>query len=375
MLPTRGTAMSRTEIVSFIADNRHLAPFLDLPSLLHASNPEWIAPSKEVVRNQVLNGSGDRAHSILENLIAYDSSGRPSGRLSVMLNHSLNNDCDKIGLVGFFECINSYEIANALLSHARNTLAQLGYREIWGPMNLSTLHSYRFMTEGFDSPGFYTEPQNPAYYPTFFQNFGFESLRTYNSAITTELEEIALRYKPYRENLSNLGYTIRDFRTAAFDEEIELLFKLVIDIFAANFGFTKLPLAEFRKLYEHYREKLEPEHIRFVHDEHNVPVAFLISIPDFTGNFPRTMLTKMLGVAKGVRGKGISEALYHDAIIYHLSQGCRQLISPLRINGNPSERYGGEETFRIFRRYTLYRYIISRDFSSLGTPGAGQAQE
>lgn len=365
--------MSRAEIISFMADERHMAPFLELPWKLHANNPGWIAPSKEAVRNQVLNPSGDRDHSILENLIAYDCSGRPVGRLSVMLNHSLNDAAEKVGLVGFFDCISSNDVADGLLNHARNTLAQLGCSEIWGPINFSTLHNYRFITEGFDGPAFYTEPQNPSYYPTFFEQFGFKSLRTYNSAITTDLEDIASRYKPYRDNLSHLGYTIRDFKTQLFDSEIEVLFNLVTDIFSANFGFTKLRLAQFRELYEHYREKLKPEHIRFVHNEHDVPVAFLISVPDFTGNFPRTMLTKMLGVSKGVRGKGISEALYHDAIVYHLSQGCCQLISPLRIDGNPSERYGGEETFRIFRRYTLYRYSIPRDLSSLTTPSVGQA--
>jgi len=70
--------------------------------------------------------------------------------------------------------------AQEVLQTAFTKLQSLGIQKVWGPMEFSTWNSYRFLVDGGESP-FFNEPWNPPEYPYWWQEMGFQVLKSYFS--------------------------------------------------------------------------------------------------------------------------------------------------------------------------------------------------
>jgi len=119
---------------------------------------------------------------IMKSFLAY-SENKIVGRIAAFINPDVSNNSQKVGLVGLFDCVNDYSIAEDLLNAAINWLKENSCTEIWGPVDFSIWHSYRFITKGFDTYSFIGEPRNPEYYPAFFEKFGFAKEKTWETYV------------------------------------------------------------------------------------------------------------------------------------------------------------------------------------------------
>lgn len=352
--------MNSVKVVPFDFDEDLLGQFIELPWKIYHSDNNWVPPTRETIRSQLSPSYPFFRHGKARKFIAYDAAGEVCGRVAAIINDNLVADGGKIGHVGFFECIDRFEVARALLDQACGYMQLNGIGRIWGPINYATLYSYRLLTKGFDRPSFYTDIYNPPYYPSYFRAYGFREIKKYYSDISMAQVEVAESYSSARKRLAKAGCTIRPIDMDRFDDELTLLYRLMLEIFKDNFAFSLMDYDEFYAIYGHYKKLLKPEHWRIAHGPRGQPIGFFLAFPDFSGRYAKTYICKMLGVLPEFRRYGTGGGLVYDALNHYIAAGYETAIASLRIEGNLSMNYGVGR-YSPLKEYALFQYDILAD--------------
>ncbi len=81
---------------------------------------------------------------------------------------------DDIGFFGFFECINSQEVADALLDAAAAWLRGQGRSAMRGPLSFTMTDEVGLLIDGFNDMPRIMMPYNHPYYPELLEAYGLE---------------------------------------------------------------------------------------------------------------------------------------------------------------------------------------------------------
>jgi GNAT superfamily N-acetyltransferase len=264
--------------------------------------------------------------------------GEVVGRIAAITNR-LHNEIyhDKVAFFGFFECINDFTVAAALLDTASAWVRERGFDTMRGPMSFSINDECGLLIEGFDTPNTLMMPHNPPYYLTLLETAGFKKAKDMVcleggslKAPVTPPERTARAVELLKKRY---GLTMRPLDMKRFPEEVALIKTLYNASWEQNWGFIPMTDAEIDHLAEGFKPVVVPSIIPFVEKDGKV-IAFGLGLPDLNealrnnrnGNmFPAalTMMWKLktkkitrarmplLGILPEWRGKGIDSALYH----------------------------------------------------------------
>lgn len=268
---------------SFRFDGPLVREFIEFGRMLYVDDARWIPPFRRTVARQLSPDYSfyNRAGNDHRHFLVYEGS-QVVGRASAMVNAAIRDeDGTAVGLIGFFECIEDPIVATVLLDAARDWLRdQHGLRRIWGPMNFDIWHSYRFMTQGFDQAPFYGEPDNKAYYPAYFEHYGFARRRTWHSFEVVGrdvLEAMIAASKPQHDDLVSRGYRFVSADNWDPSDETRLLHDLISRSFAGFLGFTPIALEEFAMLFRRSKAAVALPMSFVLHDRSDRPVGFAIT--------------------------------------------------------------------------------------------------
>lgn len=315
-----------------------LARFIDLPYRLHRRDLNWVPPFRAEVKKLL-----DRKHNPFfqhaeADYFIAERDGEVVGRVAAIHNR-LHNDYhhDKVGFFGFFETVNDFQVAKALLDTASDWIKARGLDTLRGPMSFSVNDECGLLIDGFDMPNSIMMPHNPPYYLTLLETAGFRKAKDLIALQGGSLEH-PLTPPERTERAVNLlkkryGITIRPLNMKNFAAEVELVKQLYNDCWEDNWGFIPMTDAEIDALATAFKPVVIPELVPFV-EKDGKPIAFGLTLPDLNEAlvhnrggrmFPAslTMLYKLkmkkltrsrillLGVLPEWRGKGIDSALYH----------------------------------------------------------------
>ncbi len=118
--------------------------------------------------------------------VLLDEHNQPIGRIAAFIDHKRNEEiANKIGGIGFFECINDDQAAGMLFDTAEQYLKDNDIALVDGPINFGERDRFwGLLVKGFDPP-LYQENYHPAYYQAFFNSrdyIPFEQILTYKGA-------------------------------------------------------------------------------------------------------------------------------------------------------------------------------------------------
>lgn len=267
------------------ADEQEL--FLDVPAIVYANDPNWVQPLRSSTAKHIAPGNPFFQYGEMQAFIAVNrsaaNSSSPIGRIVAAVNHRLiEREGRKIGLFGFFECVEDFAVAQALLNAACDWLRQQGMEAVRGPINLSTHNSCLFLVDGFDSPPMVMMPYNPPYYPQFVENDGWHKAKdayAYNFALDqplpTEFE------KAYRVACKS-GVQFRPLRTKGpeFEQDCVSLYHLFNEAFANNWSSTPRTLEEFLDEARELQSLVDPDVFPIAEYEGKM-VGFWMGLPDY----------------------------------------------------------------------------------------------
>jgi GNAT superfamily N-acetyltransferase len=265
--------------------------------------------------------------------------GQVVGRIAAIHNR-LHNEVhdDLVGFFGFFECINDFAVAKALLDAASSWVRERGLTVLRGPASFSSNEEFGLLTDGFDTPNTLMMPHNPPYYLTLLTTAGFTKAKGLvcmeGGSLDGPVTPPPRTARAVELILKRYGLRIRSLDMRHFQEEVELVKRLYDACWEKNWGFVPMTNAEIDHLAKQLRPVIVPELVPFVEREDGTPIGFGLTLPDlneaFRTNrngrlFPAALtalwklktrkLTRarilLLGILPEWRGKGIDSALYH----------------------------------------------------------------
>lgn len=210
--------------------------FLSFPWQIYRGDPLWVPPifserqkATDPARGHFFKGG------YADFYMAYKD-GKPAGTLCC--SHENAGDPGECSL-GFFECVNDFDVAAALFQEAEDWARRHGLSMLCGTYNLDREDGRGVLVEGRDRPPVLLCGHNPAYYVDFFERYGFGLRHDDGLAYACPLDERSPRmqrlYRLAEKVQARKSFTIRQARMQDMDAEIERVMVL------QNRGLAHLP--------------------------------------------------------------------------------------------------------------------------------------
>lgn len=258
--------------------------FLAVPSVIYRDNSSWIPPLQTEVE-AVFNPSSNThfEHGTARRWILTDQYGILIGRIAAFVNfQKMYDGTDKIGGIGFFECINNKEAAFYLFDEAVKWLKDFyQIQSVDGPINFGENDKFwGLLVDGFGRPS-YGMNYNPPYYKEFFEDYGFQV--QYNQ-LTNHLD----LKKPLPDRFINIAsrisgndrYEFKQFDYKHQDSYIKDFVEIYNKAWASFKNFQPLEEKYVRQSLNEIKLVVEESFIWFAYVD-GKPAGLLVGMPDF----------------------------------------------------------------------------------------------
>lgn len=267
--------------VSSRADRKR---FLELPWQLYQGDPNWIPPLRQNQAELV----GFRKHPFWDDaegqafLAVRD--GRPVGRVLALVDHGHNRYySEKRGFFGFFELIDSDEVATALFDAVRRFHRERGMEFVRGPVNPSMNYECGLLIDGFDSPPTFMMTYNPPYYSRLLENQGFakaqDLLAFWGHVGMIETLDQKLKFVS-NEAQKRFGVTVRRMDTRNFAREVRTFMDIYNRSLPGQWGFVPLSEGELAHMSAGLKHLIIPE-MTSMCEKDGVPVGVVFGLLDY----------------------------------------------------------------------------------------------
>lgn len=327
-------------ILEEVKTGRQERQFLSMARKLYRGNRNWVQPLDNDIK-AVFDPAGNRMFEGGEAVrwIVKNPEGEVVGRIAAFYNSDqAAGEEQPTGGCGFFECIDSQEVADMLFDAAKSWLESKGMEAMDGPVNFGNRDEWwGCLVQGFELQPLYANPYNPPYYKDLFENYGFQNyfnqytyqrnLRVgeFNKAVYERVKRLEETpgYRFDHIDKKNLGQVADDFR-------------LIYNKAWASFpGVRPMTREAAQALMKTMKPIIDEKLIYFAYfnDE---PVGFFIMVPDLNrviGRFHGRMnlvnklrlmailkcthkadrvFAIIFGVAPEYHGRGIESGIMHE---------------------------------------------------------------
>lgn len=374
----------RVQPVTTKRDRQILVRF---PWRIYRNDPQWVPPLIHQRERQLDPERGSFfGHGEATPFVARRGD-EVVGTIVAWINHRSNAYLrERAAGFGFFEVLEDYPIAEALLTTACDWARRRGMEVIRGPFYFSMDDSPGVLIKGFDQPQVVLMGHTPPYYAGFIERFGMEKYRD------------AFAYRgdlaPLEGDMANVPRKILRVAEAIRRKEKVILRKLRMDdwdnevaiamgIFNQSLGHMRnhVPMdeAEFHCFAEDLRAILDPDMVLFA-EVAGRPVGFSVTLPDINQALkhvngrlsPLGLLKlwwyrrrvnvasfKILGVLEEYRGRGIDSLFYVETARQLFAKGYKWIDLSLVAENNVMmnrmvQRLGGY----VYRHYRTYQKVL-----------------
>jgi len=267
---------------------KELREFVAFAWEIYKGDPLWVPPVFEdhmarldPKRNPMLK------HGELQAFVARRD-GRMVGTIAGAMDYQLKNVIpDPFAAFGFFECINDYEVAKALLDTVVDWAHSKGQRRVRGPYNPTQNDEQGFLIEGRDRPPIIMTAHNPPWYPEFVERYGFRKWGPDEFCYGVSADGLL----PDLSNLPpKLGRVIEAVRQrtraqvrpanfADWDNEVERARQVYNRSLSTLADFVPLDQDEFRRQTELLRPVIDPDLVLFIEIDGRT-VGFGLGLPN-----------------------------------------------------------------------------------------------
>jgi len=153
-------------------ERRH---FLTFPWRIYAGDPLWVPPLLSERAKTIDPQRGLFFKDGHANFFVAQQNGKPAGTIACAEDKN-NTRSRGFGecMIGFFECVDNYAVAEALFDRATVWAGEHGLASLYGTYNLDREDSRGILVEGRDRPPTSYCGHNPPYYQAFFERYGFQ---------------------------------------------------------------------------------------------------------------------------------------------------------------------------------------------------------
>ena len=209
--------------------------------------------------------------------------GRVVGRVSGAINERFNEHYQgKFAFFGFFECIEEYAVAEALLDAVRAWAKANGAEVLRGPGEYGNVTHERqaCLIDGFDQDVYVEHTWNPTYYREFIERYGFAKAMDYHAHLIDLTVPKPERVGRIANAVAHRGHIVtRALDMARFEEDLAMVIDIYNQAWAENWGFLPVQPWEVDALVEALKPIIDPGLVRFAFID-DQPIAVLGAFPD-----------------------------------------------------------------------------------------------
>lgn len=292
---------------------------------------------------------------------------------------------DDVGFFGLFECINSHEVANALLDAAAAWLSAQGRSAMRGPATFTMTDEVGLLIDGFGDMPRLMMPYNHPYYPELLEAYG---LRKAMDLYAYHLDMVKLyggtpeglppKLTRVVEKLKQRGrMTIHKLDMKQFDAEVDKVKSIYTSAWEKNWGAVGITDSEMVHYAAEMKPVLDPDLAFFVEiDGKSVGVS--LCLPDanlvlkkMNGHlFPFGFIQALryqnkikwvrvwaLGVLPEYRHLGVEAVMIYEIAVQAMRKGMMDIEASWVLENNIDARKSvegmGAEIYKTYRVYEM----------------------
>lgn len=289
LIPESSPIINSSIRIEKVEGRRALQQFIDFPHDLFAGDPNYV-PELFMAQEALLNREKSPffKHSTAEYFLARSAEGKIVGRIAAIRNNNyLQFTGEKAGFFGFFDVVEDYEVAQALLDTAADWLRREGLEQIIGPTNLSTNETCGVLIENFTEPPFVLTTYNPPYYAGLLDRYGFVknvdllSYELFSDRLDPKMQAVGAQLEA---RLARRGITIRTINMQDFDREVEKFLPVYNSAWDQNLGFVPMTEDELRQMGKDLKMALDSDLVFFAEKDGQV-IGVGLTVPNLNEVF------------------------------------------------------------------------------------------
>ena len=368
-----------------VSTKRELDQFINLPYQIYKDDPVWVPPLRselagqfDQARNPFLNHCRYQLFMLMKDNVVI-------GRIAAFIDDlAVDFWQEKIGLFGYFESPDNYDMARLLLDTAEKWLIKNGMEKMRGPWSFVT-QEWGSVVEGFVPSPVVMSPYNPSFYNEHYERFGLakvKDLLVYLIDSTTNYQ-IPERILTMTDKIrARYGVSTRILDMKNLDEDVERIISLSNESLENNWGYSPVTEDEVRAMVKDLKQIIQPKGVIFVEDQQGNAVGFAIAIPDINvllkglngrifpfgwikllRGIPKLNQYRMfaLGVVPAYHGKGIDSLLYRALYDSIYSASMKMEINYVLEDNAPMNNAIIKLGASPYRRYRIFENQISTD--------------
>lgn len=307
----RGSDPARDIRIVEVTSSAQLNDFIEFPLRLYRDDPLY---TPQLCSDQRAHFSAKNPffeHAEVAFFLAYKD-GRIAGRIAAIINNlHLEVQKEKTGFFGFFESVNDYGVAAALLDTVNGRLSAKGLGIMRGPMNFSTNEECGFLIEGYNEAAILMMPYNPPYYNDLVTAYGMRKAKDLHAYIKNITGKNDLPEKLYRVAAiaEKKGVIAREVTKDYFEKAMRDFMDIYNAAWEKNWSFVPITEGEIAYTAKLLKPLVVPD-LTIVAEYDGRPAGFMCMVPDY--NF---VLRKMGGKLNPVT---VIKALYYSRKITDL---------------------------------------------------------
>jgi len=258
--------------------------FLSFPWKVYKDDPYWVPP----IFSERLHFTDPKKNPFFEHseaqLYMALRGDEIVGTIAAFTNGRHNEfQNENVGFFGFFEVLEDYEAAEALLKTAENWAREKGHTALRGPAQWNTNDECGLLVDGFDDSPRILMTYNPRYYVDFVEKAGFKYARdlwAYQMPVKDFMDNIGERLEKITTKiLERKKITLRRINMKIYDEEVAKVKLLYNEAWSQNWGFVPMTDGEFDQLADELHDILDPD-LTYIAEKDGKTVGFSITLPD-----------------------------------------------------------------------------------------------
>jgi GNAT superfamily N-acetyltransferase len=263
-----------------VRTGREKREFLSFPWTLYQNDPLWVPPIFADREKATDPSRGLFFRGGYADFYSAQKDGKLAG--TICCSHENGGDPRECS-IGFFECIDDYQVAEALFQRAEAWTKSHGLSVICGTYNLDREDGRGILVEGRDRPPVILCGHNPPYYVQFFEQYGYGRRHDDGLAYEFDLRErspaLDRLYRLADKVQSRRHFRVRAARMQDLDAEIDRI--LVLQNRAlAHFDGPPYDRAAIEAMVLPLKDLADPELVLFVEADGQA-VGWLPGVPNF----------------------------------------------------------------------------------------------
>jgi hypothetical protein len=336
--------------LSVVESRAELKRFILFPHSLYRGNAFWVPPLISDELDTLTPGRNPAFENAEARLLLARRDGRIVGRIAAILSHAANTKYGTKNLrFSWFDVIDDYDVARALLDAAAAWGREKGMVTMTGPHGFTDLDPEGLLIEGFNELATISVIYNHPYYPKLIERMGFvkevdyvefQALCPEGTVLPEKMVKLA-EWGAKRNHWHLVRFTNIKTLRAEYGQK---LFDLLDESFEELYG--TVPLTQKQKDYyiRKYIPFANPRFIEIVANEAGEMVGFIIALPSLSRAFQKargrlfpfgilhimrglrkfdTLDFMLAGIRKQYRGKGADLLMTLDIFRTGLATGIR----------------------------------------------------